>query len=114
MLVSDSSSSLPAKQLSSDSIPSRNVYFATSEENLCRSDACGGGASSGGGGGGGGVSSLHKGFCVIGAFCFAGFISTSGNRCSLNRNGKTSLSVFLVHPEVQESICVNQRSVQCL
>ena len=53
VLVSDSSLSLPAKQSSSDSIPSCNVHFATSSENHCRRHACGGGDASGGGGDGG-------------------------------------------------------------
>ena len=43
MLVSDSSPLLPAKQSSSDSIPSCNVYFSTSAENCCMRHACGGG-----------------------------------------------------------------------
>ena len=110
--VSDSSPPLRAKQLSSDSILSRNLHFATSVENLCGRDACSGGAGSGSGSGGGsggasggasggGGSSLHTVFCVIGAFRFAGFISSSENCCPLNRKGKTSPSLFFVHPEGQ-------------
>ena len=115
MLVSDSSPSLPAKQSSSNSIPSCNVYFAASAENLCGCDACGGAAGAGAAGAGGtGVSLLHTRFCIIGAFRFAGFISSSGNCCPLNRKGKSSLSIFLVHPETQGSIFVSQSSVQCL
>ena len=41
--VSDSSPSLSAKQSSFDSIPSCNVYFATSAENRYWLDACGDG-----------------------------------------------------------------------
>ena len=37
--VSDSSPFLTAKQSSSDSIPSYNVYFAASAENRCGRDA---------------------------------------------------------------------------
>ena len=77
--ASDSPPSLPAKQSSSDSLPSCNVYFATSAENCYGRNACGGGY-----GGGGGVSSLHTGFCVIGTLRFAGFISSSGNYYPLN------------------------------
>ena len=51
--VSDSSPSLSAKQSSFDSVPSCNVYFATSAESRCGHDGCGDG--DGGGGGGGGV-----------------------------------------------------------
>ena len=51
MSVSDSSPSLPAKQLSSDSIPYRNLYFATSAENRYRCHAYGGGDGGSGGGG---------------------------------------------------------------
>ena len=65
--MSDSSPSLHARQSSFDSIPFYDANFETSAENHCGHDACGGG-----GGGGGGVSSLYTGFCVIGAFCFAG------------------------------------------
>ena len=61
----DSSPFLPAKQSSSDSIPSCNMYFARSAENCLRRDAC-----SGDGAGAGGVSSLHTGFSVIGVFHF--------------------------------------------
>ena len=53
VLVLDSSPSGPAKQSSSNSIPSCNVYFTTSAENRCRHHTCGGG--DGGGGSGGGV-----------------------------------------------------------
>ena len=109
--VSDSSSSLPAKQPSSASITSCDMYFTLSAENRCGHDAFGG---RDGGVGGGGVSSLHTGFCVIGAFRFAGFISSSGNRYPLNYRGISSPSVFLIYPAVQGSICVSQRSVQCL
>ena len=88
------------------------------QQNCCGRDACGGsdggGGSGGGGGDGGGVSSLHTGFCVISALCFAGFISPSGNCCPLNHKGISSPSVFLDHPEVHGSICVSQWSVQCL
>ena len=77
-------------------------------------DACGGGGGSGDGGGGSGVSSLHTEFCVIGAFCFAGFISSSGNCCPLYHKDTSSPSVFLVHPQVQGPISASQRSVQCL
>ena len=38
------------RQSSSESIPSCNVYFATSDENRCRRHACGGGDGGGGGG----------------------------------------------------------------
>ena len=75
--VSESSPLLPARQWSSNSIPSRNVYFATSAKKLCGCNACGGGAGSVGAI----VSLLHMGIYVIGAFCFAGFISSSGNCC---------------------------------
>ena len=64
-------------------------------------------------GGGDGFSSLHTGFCVTGVFCFAGFISSSGNCCPLNHKGTNSPSLFLVHTEVQGSICISQRYVQC-
>ena len=57
---------------------------------------------------------LHKLFCVIGGFRFAGFISTSGNCYPLNPKGTSSPFIFLVHPDVQGSICVSQRSVQYL
>ena len=50
----------------------------------------------------------------IGDLRFAGFISSSGNCYLMNHKGTSSTSVFLVHPEVQGSICVSQRSVQCL
>ena len=95
VLASNSFHLLPVKQSSSDSIPSCNIYFAISAENHCGCDAC-----AGGGGGGGGVSSLPTGFCVIGAFRFACFISSSGNCCSLNHKGTSSSSIFLVHTEV--------------
>ena len=100
--ASDSPPSLPAKQSSSDCLPSCNLYFATSAENCCGRNTCGGSY-----GGGGGVSSLHTGFCVIGVLRFAGFISSSGNCCPLNPKGISSPSVFFVHPEVQVSICVS-------
>ena len=88
-----------------------NVYFATSAKKLCGCNACGGGAGSVGGV----VCLLHMGIYVIGAFCFAGFISSSGNCCwPLNGKGKSSLSVFLIHPEVQWSVCVSNWSVLCL
>ena len=88
--------------------------FPTSAENRCGYDAYGGGGEGGGGGwGGDGFSSLHTGFCVTGAFCFAGFISSSGNCCPLNHKGTNSPSLFLVHTEVQGSICISQRYVQC-
>ena len=103
-LVSDSSPSLPAQQSSSDSIPYRNVYSAASAENLCGRGDCGGGA--------GDAFLLHTEFCVTDAFLFAGFISSSGNCCPMNRKGKSSPSGFLVHPGVQASICVSERSVQ--
>ena len=45
---------------------------------------------------------------------FAGFICSSGNDCPLKHKGTNSPSVFLIHPEVQGSVCVSQRSVQCL
>ena len=51
MSVSDSFHSMHAKQTPSYSLQSRNLYFATSAENLCGCNACGGGADSGGGGG---------------------------------------------------------------
>ena len=86
-----------------------NVYLARSAENRCWCDACGG--DHGCGGCGGGVSLLHTGFCVIGAFRFTGFISSSGNCCSLNHKGTSSVAIFLVHAEVQWSICVKG---QCL
>ena len=95
--VSDSSPSLPAKQSSSDSVLSCNVYFAASAENCCGRDTCGG--DDGGGGGGGGVFLLHTRFCVIGDFRFAGFISSSGNCCPLNHKG-TSTRVNLRKPAV--------------
>ena len=66
--VSFSSPLLPAKKPSSNSLSFSNAYFARSAENHCGRDACGGS-------GDGGVSSLHTGFCVIGAFRFTGFIS---------------------------------------
>ena len=56
----------------------------------------------------------HMGFCLISSFRFAGFISTSGNCCPLNHKGTKSPSIFLVHPDVQRSICVSQCSMQCL
>ena len=90
-----------------------NVYLARSAENLCGHDACGGGDGCDGGDGSS-VSLLHTKFCVIGAFCFAGFISSSGNCCPLNHKGTSSTSVFQVHREVQGSIYVSQPSVQCL
>ena len=96
-------------QSSSNSIPSCNVHFATNAENLCGCDLCGCAA-----GRGGGVSWLHMGFCVIFASRFVVFISSSGNCRPLNRKGKTSPSVFLVHSDVQGSICARQLSVQCL
>ena len=74
--VSSSFPSLPTKQLSSDSIESRNMYFATSAGNHFGHDACGGGD----GGGGGGVFPLHSRFCVIGDF----FRNSSGNCCPPN------------------------------
>ena len=49
MSVSNSPPLLPARQSSFDSIPSCNVYFATSAENHCNHHACDG--SRGGGGG---------------------------------------------------------------
>ena len=110
--MSDSSPSLPAKQLSSDSLPSCNMYFAASAENCCGLNACGG--SGGDGDGGSGFSLLHTGFWIIGALCFASFISSFGNCCPLSHKGTSSPSVFLVHPEVQGSICISQWSVQCL
>ena len=79
VLVSGSSPLLPAKQSSSNSIPSCNLYFVGSSENRCVRDACGSG--DGGGGGGGGVSSLHTGFRVIGATRCTGSVSSSGNCC---------------------------------
>lgn len=48
--VLDSSPFLPAKQSSSDSIPSCNTYFATSATNRCGRDPCGAGGNYGGGG----------------------------------------------------------------
>ena len=48
---------MPAKQSSSDSIPSCNVYFAASAENRCKHHACGGGD---GGGGSGDVWMLRR------------------------------------------------------
>ena len=66
-------------QSSSNSILSCNVYFAASAENRC-----GRNVSCGGGGGWGSVSLLHTKFCVIVDFCFAGFISLSGNCFLLN------------------------------
>ena len=99
----DSSPSLPTRQSSCDSILSCNVYFATSAENSCGRDAC-----VGGDGGDGGVSSLHTRFCVIVDFRLAGFISSSGNCCPTNHKGT------IVHSEVYRSICVSQRSLQCL
>ena len=48
MSVSDSPPLLPARQSLFDSIPSCNVYFATSAENHCNHHACDG--SRGGGG----------------------------------------------------------------
>ena len=57
--VSDLFLLLPAKQSSSNSTPSCNMYFATIAENCCGRDA------SGGGGSGGGFSSLYTGFCVL-------------------------------------------------
>ena len=96
-------------QSSSNSIPSCNVHFATNAENLCGCDFCGGAAGSAGG-----VSSLHMRFCVIFASRFVVFISSSGNCRPLNRKGRTSPSVFLVHSDVQGSICARQLSVQCL
>ena len=95
-------------QSSSNSIPSCNVHFATNAENLCGCDICGGAAASGG------VSWLQMGFCVIFASGLVVFISSSGNCRPLNRKGKTSPSVFLLHPDVQGSICARQLSVQCL
>ena len=77
--MSDSSSSFPAKQSSSNSIPIYNVFFALNAESRCGHDACGGGS------GGGGVSLLHTGLCIIGAFDSAGFISSSGNCCPLKQ-----------------------------
>ena len=50
--MSHSSFSLPAKQSSFSSIPSYQVFFATSAENRGGRDACGSG-------GGGGVSALQ-------------------------------------------------------
>ena len=47
VLVSDSSLPLLAKQSSSDSMPSRKMYFCTSAQNLCGCDACGGGTGGG-------------------------------------------------------------------
>ena len=83
------------------------VYLATGAENHFWGDACGGGGGCGGCGGcSGDVSLLHTGFFVIGPFRFAGFINSSGNCCQLNHKGTSSPSVFLVHPEVQGSICV--------
>ena len=84
--VSDSSPLFPAKQSSSDSISFCNAYFLAGAENRCGSDACGGG---------GGVSLLHTGFCVISAFHFVGFISSSGNSWSLNHTDTSSPSVFV-------------------
>ena len=107
--VLDSSPFLPAKQSSSDSIPSCNMYFATSAENCCMRHACGGS-----GAGVGGVSSLHMRFRVIGVFRFAGFIISSGNFYLLNHKDISSPSVFLIHPRVQGSICISQWPVQCL
>ena len=81
------------------------MYFATNAENLCGCDVCGGGA-----GRGGGVSSLHMRFCVIFASRFVVSISLSENCRPLNQKGKISPSVFLVHPDVQGSICARQLS----
>ena len=84
--VSNSSLLFPAKQSLSDSISFCNAYFLAGAENRCGSDACGGG---------GGVSFLHTGFCVISAFHFVGFISSSGNSWSLNHTDTSSPSVFV-------------------
>ena len=84
--VSDSSPLFPAKQSSSDSISFCNAYFLAGAENRCGSDACSGG---------GGASLLHAGFCLISAFHFVGFISSSGNSWSLNYKGASSPSVFV-------------------
>ena len=106
--VSDSCPPLPAKQSLFDSVPSRNEYFGKSTGNLSGSNACDDGIGSGSGG----VCLLHIGFCLFGVLRLVGFMSSSGNCCPLNR--KSSQPVFLVHPEVQGSICVSQWPVQCL
>ena len=48
------------------------------------------------------------------SFCFADFISSSRNCCPLNHKGTSSPSIFLIHLEVQGSICVSQWYMQCL
>ena len=72
--ASNSSPSLPAKQSSSYLRRSCNVYIATNGENRCGCNASGSGKVVVVGGGG--VSLLHTGYCVVGAFSFAGFISS--------------------------------------
>ena len=57
---------------------------------------------------------LHTGFDVIVTFWISDFISSSGNRCSLNHKGTSWPSTFLVHPELQWSTFVSQRSMQWL
>ena len=84
--VSNSSLLFPAKQSLSDSISFCNGYFLAGAENRCGSDACSGG---------GGASLLHAGFCLISAFHFVGFISSSGNSWSLNHKGTSSPAVFV-------------------
>ena len=115
--MSDSPASFHVKQLSSDSISSRNLFFATSAENLCGCHACDGGAFTGGGSSsGGGVSSFTCGILRHRCLLFCRFHKLIC--CPLNQKDKSSPSVFLVHPQfrssMQGSICVSQRSMQCL
>lgn len=84
------------------------MYFATSAENWCgRGHCCCGSVDTSGG-----VSSSHTGFCIIDAFRFADFISSSQNCYPPNHKDTRSSPIFLFHPEVLVSIRVGQSSLQ--